>query len=51
MGKTSSPVDMKFYGLEWIGIWANQKMSIYRLYNKFIYCLHTKFGLFVMENQ
>ena len=33
MGKTSSPVDMQFYGLEWIGIWANQKMSVYRLYN------------------
>ena len=37
MGKTSSPVDMQFYGLEWIGIWANQKMSIYRLYNKMWY--------------
>ena len=32
MGKTSSPCDMYFYGLEWIGIWANQKMCIYRLY-------------------
>ena len=38
MGKTSSPCDMYFYGLEWIGIWANQKMSIYRLYNKYIHC-------------
>ena len=34
MGKTSSPCDMSFYGLEWKGIWANQKMYIYRLYNK-----------------
>ena len=24
---------MKFYGPEWIDIWANQKMSIHRLYN------------------
>ena len=37
MGKTSSPCDMLFYGLEWIGIWANQKMSIYRLYNTIKY--------------
>ena len=37
MGKTSSPCDMQFYGLGCIGIWANQKMSIYRLFNNNLY--------------
>ena len=33
-GKPAAHVICGFYGPEWIGILANQKMSIYRLYNK-----------------
>ena len=40
MGKTDSSCDMLFYGPEWIGIWANQKVSVYRLYNNRICLLH-----------